>query len=144
MHKPYEYYVVVVRIDSSLNYEIVSHNLYRESDVLEKFVERIEEELLNIQVDLSAPAEMIMTPKDLKAYNESTKCWICKGLFLKPAPEIVQKLDEIKHNLLEIKEWETCIEKEYPKKKVVQKEYSKALSRLNCKVKDYDHISGAY
>jgi hypothetical protein len=123
MHKPCGYCYVVVRMDSSLNYEVV--NLYRGSDALEKFVERIKGELLNIQADLSAPAEMIMASEDLKAYKESTECWICKGPFLKPAPEIVQKLDEAKHNLLEIKEWETCIEKEHPKKKEAQKDTEK-------------------
>ncbi|GBB86331.1 hypothetical protein RclHR1_12750010 [Rhizophagus clarus] len=75
-------------MDSSLNYEIVSHDLYRGLDALERFVTKIEEELLAIQEDLSAPAKMIMAPGDLKAYNEVTKCWICKGPFLKPAPEV--------------------------------------------------------
>ena len=50
------------------------------------------------------PAEMIIASGNLKAYNEATECWICKGPFLKPASEIVQKLEEAKHNLLEIKE----------------------------------------
>ena len=36
------------------------------------------------------------------------------------------------------------MEKEHPKKKEAQKEYSKALSGLNRKVKDHDHISGVY
>ena len=61
-------------MDSSLNYEIVSHDLYKGSDVLERFVTKIKEELLAIQEDLSAPAEMIMAPGDLKAYNEATEC----------------------------------------------------------------------
>src|SRR3954465_12091624 len=74
MHKPYEYCYVVVRMNSSLNYEVVSHDLYRGLDVLEKFIEKIEGELLNIQVDLSAPAEMIMALGDLKVYNEVTEC----------------------------------------------------------------------
>ncbi|PKC55129.1 hypothetical protein RhiirA1_476120 [Rhizophagus irregularis] len=73
-------------------------------DALERFVTKIEKELANIQKDLSVPAEMIMALRDLKVYNEVTECWICKGPFLKPAPEIVQKLKEAKHNLLEIKE----------------------------------------
>ncbi|CAI2199345.1 4472_t:CDS:1, partial [Funneliformis geosporum] len=73
MHKPCGYYYIIVRMDSSLNYEVVSYDLYRGSDTLEKFVERIEGELLNIQEDLSAPAEIIMAPGDLKAYNESTE-----------------------------------------------------------------------
>jgi hypothetical protein len=144
MHKPCGYCYVVVRMDSSLNYEIISHDLYRGPDALEKFVEKIEEELANIQEDLSAPAEMIMSPGDLKAYNEATECWICKGPFLKPAPEVVQKLEEAKHNLLEIKEWESCMEKEHPKKKEAQKKYREALSALNRKVKDHDHINGNY
>ncbi|PKK59391.1 hypothetical protein RhiirC2_719843 [Rhizophagus irregularis] len=144
MHKPCGYCYIVVRMDSSLNYEIISHDLYRGPDALEKFVEKIEEELANIQEDLSAPAEMIMSPGDLKAYNEATECWICKGPFLKPAPEVVQKLEEAKHNLLEIKEWESCMEKEHPKKKEAQKKYREALSGLNRKVKDYDHINGNY
>ncbi|CAI2175054.1 16944_t:CDS:2, partial [Funneliformis geosporum] len=100
--------------------------------------------LANIQEDLSAPAEMIMSPGDLKAYNEATEYWICKGPFLKPAPEVVQKLEEAKHNLLEIKEWESCMKKEHPKKKEAQKKYREALSGLNRKVKDHDHINGNY
>ncbi|UZO21357.1 uncharacterized protein OCT59_013753 [Rhizophagus irregularis] len=144
MHKPCGYCYVVVRMDSSLNYKIMSHDLYRGPDVLERFVTKIEEEQVNIQEDLSAPAEMIMAPGDLKTYNEATECWICKGPFLKPAPEVVQKLKETKHNLLEIKEWETCMEKEHSKKKEAQKEYSKALSGINQKVKDHDHISGKF
>ena len=144
MHKPCGYCYVVVRMDSSLNYEVVSHDLYRGPDALEKFVERIEGELLNIQTDLSAPAEMIMAPGDLKAYNDATECWICKGPFLKPAPEVLQKLEEAKHRLLEVKEWETCMEKEHPEKKKVQRAYKEALGRLNRKVKDHDHINGMY
>src|ERR1051325_6509114 len=115
-HKPSGYCYVVVRMDSSLNYEIVSHDLYRGPDALERFVTKIKEELLAIQEDLSAPAEMIMAPGDLKAYNEATECWICKGPFLKPAPEVIKKLEEAKHRLLEVKEWETCMEKEHPEK----------------------------
>ncbi|CAB5394531.1 unnamed protein product [Rhizophagus irregularis] len=86
----------------------MSHDLSRGPDALERFVTKIEEEQANIQEDLSVPAEMIMAPEDLKTYNEVTECWICKGPFLKPAaPEVVQKLKKAKHNLLEIKEWET-------------------------------------
>uniref|UniRef100_U9UX13 Uncharacterized protein n=1 Tax=Rhizophagus irregularis (strain DAOM 181602 / DAOM 197198 / MUCL 43194) TaxID=747089 RepID=U9UX13_RHIID len=123
MHKPCGYCYVIICMDSPLNYKIVSHNLYRESDALERFVLKIEEELLAIQEDLSAPAEMIIAPGDLKAYNEATECWICKKPFLKPAPEVVQKLEEAKYNLLEIKEWESCIKKEHPEKKEAQKTY---------------------
>ncbi|CAI2186381.1 19272_t:CDS:1 [Funneliformis geosporum] len=143
-HRPCGYCYVIVQIDSSLNYEIISHNLYRGPDALERFVLKIKEELLAIQEDLSALAEMIMAPGDLKAYNKATECWICKGPFLKPAPEVVQKLEEAKHNLLEIKEWESCMEKEHPEKKEAQKRYREALSALNRKVKDYDHINGNY
>ncbi|EXX64617.1 hypothetical protein RirG_140970 [Rhizophagus irregularis DAOM 197198w] len=144
MHKPCGYCYVVVCMDSSLNYKIISQDLYRSPDALERFVTKIEKELANIQEDLSAPAEMIMALGDLKAYNEVTECWICKGPFLKPAPEIVQKLEEAKHNLLEIKEWETCMEKEHSKKKEAQKRYREALSALNRKVKNHDHINGKY
>ncbi|GES86261.1 hypothetical protein RCL_jg18382.t1 [Rhizophagus clarus] len=144
MHKSCGYCYVIVRMDSLLNYEVVSHDLYRGSDALEKFVERIEGELLNIQTDLSAPAEMIMAPGDLKAYNDATECWICKEPFLKPAPEVLQKLKEAKYRLLEVKEWETCMEKEHPEKKKVQRAYKEALGRLNQKVKDHDHINEMY
>ena len=144
MHKPCGYSYVVVRMDSSLNYETMSHELYRGSDALEKFVERIEEELLNIQADLSAPAEMIMAPGDLKAYNKATECWICKKAFLKPSPEALQKFEEAKHKLLEVNEWEANMGEDYSEKKEVQKKYREALSDLNRKVKDHDHISGNY
>ncbi|CAI2200531.1 14775_t:CDS:2, partial [Funneliformis geosporum] len=99
------------------------HSLYRGSDALEKFVEKIEGKLLNIQEDLSAPAEIIIAPGDLKAYNEAT---------------------ESKHRLLEVIEWEASMGEDHSEKKKIQKEYRKALSRLNRKVKDYDHISGKY
>src|ERR1044072_3638867 len=115
-------------MDSSLNYKIVSHNLYRGPDALERFVTKIEKELLAIQEDLSAPAEMIMVPEDLKAYNEATECWICKGPFLKLALKVIKKLEEAKHKLLEVKEWEICMEKEHSKKKKVQRAYKEALS----------------
>ncbi|PKC50579.1 hypothetical protein RhiirA1_485935 [Rhizophagus irregularis] len=94
----------------------MSHDLYRGPDALERFVTKIEEKLANIQEDLSVPAEMIIAPGDLKAYNEVTECWICKGPFLKLAPEI----------------------------KEAQKRYREALSALNRKVKDHDHINGKY
>jgi len=36
------------------------------------------------------------------------------------------------------------MEKEHSKKKEVQKRYREALSALNRKVKDHDHINGKY
>ncbi|POG62392.1 hypothetical protein GLOIN_2v1882929 [Rhizophagus irregularis DAOM 181602=DAOM 197198] len=87
-----------------LTEKLISKKKMKGPDALERFVTKIEKELANIQKDLSVPAEMIMALRDLKVYNEVTECWICKGPFLKPAPEIVQKLKEAKHNLLEIKE----------------------------------------
>ncbi|PKY42707.1 hypothetical protein RhiirA4_456555 [Rhizophagus irregularis] len=87
------------------------------SDMLERFVIKIEEELANIQEDLSVPAEIIMAP----------------------VSEIVQKIEEAKHNLLEIKEWESCMEKEHLKKKerydfhLLMKVVSKfTADKLNC------------
>src|SRR3954447_112271 len=104
MHKPCGYCYVVIRMDSSLNYEIMSHDLYRGPDALERFVTKIEEEQANIQEDLSAPAEMILAPGNLKSYNEATECWICKKSFIKPSQEALQIFEEAKHRLLEIKE----------------------------------------
>ncbi|CAG8854896.1 845_t:CDS:1, partial [Gigaspora margarita] len=143
-HKPCGYCYVVICMDSSLNYEIVSHDLYRGSDALERFVIKIEKELLSIQEDLSVPAEMIMAPGDLKAYNEATECWICMRPFIKPSPEILQHFEKAKHRLLEVKEWEACMEKEHQEKKNMQKKYQEALNALNIKVKDHDHINGKY
>ncbi|RHZ82159.1 hypothetical protein Glove_113g5 [Diversispora epigaea] len=40
-------------MDSSYNYEIISHDLYRKPDVLQKFVDKLEEELEEIQANLS-------------------------------------------------------------------------------------------
>ncbi|GBB92688.1 hypothetical protein RclHR1_20410003 [Rhizophagus clarus] len=85
MHKPCDYCYIVIRMDSSLNYEIISQDLYRGSDTLERFITKIEKELANIQEDLFASAEMIIVAGDLKAYNEVAECWICKGPFLNPA-----------------------------------------------------------
>ncbi|RIB21546.1 hypothetical protein C2G38_2176282 [Gigaspora rosea] len=104
MHKPCGYCYVVVRMDSSLKYEIMSHDLYRGPDTLERFVTKIEEELLAIQEDLSALAEMIMAPGDLKSYNEATECWICKKAFFKPSQETLEKFEEAKYRLLEVNE----------------------------------------
>ncbi|CAG8485145.1 12039_t:CDS:2 [Cetraspora pellucida] len=74
MHKLYSYCYVVVCMNSSLNYEIISHDLYRSPDALERFITKIEKKLANIQEDLSAPAKMIMASGDLKAYNKVTEC----------------------------------------------------------------------
>ncbi|PKK59306.1 hypothetical protein RhiirC2_719902, partial [Rhizophagus irregularis] len=88
-------------------------------DILKRFVTKIEEKLANIQEDLSVSAEIIIAPGDLKVYNKVTECWICKGFFIKPVLEIVQKIEKAKHNLLEIKEWKSCMEKEHSKKKEI-------------------------
>ncbi|CAI2201139.1 4624_t:CDS:1, partial [Funneliformis geosporum] len=144
MHKPCGYCYAVIHMNSLFNYEIISHNLYRGSDALEKFVERIKEELLNIQEDLSASAEIIMASGDLKVYNEATECWICKKSFLKPSSEVLQKFEEAKYRLLEVIEWEASMGEDHPEKKKIQKEYREALSGLNRKVKDHDHISEKY
>ncbi|CAG8834548.1 38206_t:CDS:2, partial [Gigaspora margarita] len=122
-HKPCGYCYVVVRIDSSLNYEIISYDLYRGPDALEKFIDAIKKELLEIQTDLSAPAEMIMEPNNYKRYNEATECWICMKPFVDPSLEILQQFEEAKYRLLELKEWEACMRKDYPEKKNIQKEY---------------------
>ena len=61
-------------MDSLFNYEIISHDIYRGSDALEKFVTKIEKELVNIQANLGEPAEIIMAPEDLKTHNEATNC----------------------------------------------------------------------
>ncbi|CAG8448419.1 1730_t:CDS:1, partial [Cetraspora pellucida] len=74
MHKLYGYCYVIVHMDSSLNYEIMSYDLYRSPDALERFVTKIKKELANIQKNLSVLAEMIIAPKDLKTYNEATEC----------------------------------------------------------------------
>jgi hypothetical protein len=123
MHKPCGYCYAVIHIDSSFNYKIISYSIYRGSDALEKFVERIEGELLNIQEDLSDPAEIIMASGDLKAYNESTEYWICKKPFLKPSSEALQKLEEAKHRLLEVIKWEASMGEDHTEKKKIQKEY---------------------
>ncbi|PKK68304.1 hypothetical protein RhiirC2_834036 [Rhizophagus irregularis] len=91
--------------------------------------------------DLSAPAEIILAMGDLKAYNKATECWICKKSFLELLLEKIQKFEEAKHRLLELEEWEASMGEDYPEKKKTQKVYREALSALNCKVKDHDHIS---
>ncbi|GES96027.1 hypothetical protein GLOIN_2v1882929 [Rhizophagus clarus] len=119
------------------------------------FVEELNMDDIPVPVPVSTPVYEKFEENNLEIkirYNEHLPK--CKGLNNAPqqpqmpvknrTPEIVQKLEEAKHILLEIKEWETCIEKEHPKKKEAQKEYSKALNALNRKVKDHDHISGKF
>ncbi len=65
---------MVIYMDSSFNYKIISHDLYKGFDMLEKFITKIEEKLLAIQEDLSILAEIILILKDLKLYNEVIKC----------------------------------------------------------------------
>ncbi|CAG8464061.1 9397_t:CDS:2 [Gigaspora margarita] len=132
----------IIRMDSSLNYEIINHDLYRRPNALERFVLKIKDELLAIQEDLSAPADIIMAPGDLEAFKEAKEYWICKGPFLKPSPEALQKFEEAKHRLLELNEWEASMGEDHPEKKEAQKKYKEALSRLNHIVKDHDHING--
>ena len=50
--KPTGYCYVVIRMDSFYNYEITSHDVYRGPNALEKFVTKLEEELLIIQCNL--------------------------------------------------------------------------------------------
>ncbi|KAF0484140.1 gastrula zinc finger protein xlcgf46.1: PROVISIONAL [Gigaspora margarita] len=92
-HKPYRYSYIVVRIDSSFNYKITSYNLYKGPNALEKFIDKLEEELTEIQADLSSSAEIIIE-----------KCYICEKLFIEPVPEILQQFEEAKHQLLKCKE----------------------------------------
>ncbi|CAI2192389.1 197_t:CDS:2 [Funneliformis geosporum] len=111
MYKPCDYSYVVIHMNSSLNYEIVSHDLYRGADALERFVTKIEEELLIIQEELSAPAEIIMAPGNLKAYNEATKS--------------LQKFEEVKHRLLEVIKWEASMGEDIQKRKRYKKNTDK-------------------
>ncbi|CAG8838877.1 37223_t:CDS:2, partial [Gigaspora margarita] len=59
-------------MDSLFNYKIVSHNLYRESDALEKFVDRIEEELQNIQDFYLLLSQQNISKKD---YEHAQMVW---------------------------------------------------------------------
>ena len=67
-------------MDSFYNYEITSYDVYRGPNALERFVNKLEEELMEIQSDLSFQAEMIMRPGDYMRHNISN-CWICGNTF---------------------------------------------------------------
>ncbi|CAG8585519.1 17934_t:CDS:1, partial [Acaulospora morrowiae] len=51
-HKPCGYSYVVVGMDSFGNYEITSYDSYRGPNALERFVDKLEEELAEIKADL--------------------------------------------------------------------------------------------
>src|SRR5438128_372208 len=55
-HIPCGYSYAVIRMDSSHNYEITSFDLYRGPDALPRFVDKLEEELEEIQANLMEPA----------------------------------------------------------------------------------------
>nr|CAG8623300.1 4787_t:CDS:2 [Entrophospora candida] len=80
-HIPCGYSYVIICMDSFCNYEIISYDLYRGPDALEKFVDKLEIELAEIQTDLSTPAEMVMEPGDYTRHRKATECWICKKDF---------------------------------------------------------------
>ncbi|CAJ0754002.1 17690_t:CDS:2 [Entrophospora sp. SA101] len=80
-HIPCGYSYVVIRMDSFCNYEITSYDLYRGPNALEKFVDKLELELADINLDLSAPAEMVIEPGDYTRHRMATECWICKKEF---------------------------------------------------------------
>ncbi|CAG8636187.1 13456_t:CDS:2 [Acaulospora morrowiae] len=103
-HKPCGYSYVVIRMDSFGNYEITSYDLYKGPNVLEKFVDKLEEELAEIQADLSSPVEIIMEPGDHITFNKATECYICKKPFIEPAPEILQQFEKAKQQLLKCPE----------------------------------------
>ncbi|KAF0519120.1 gastrula zinc finger protein xlcgf46.1: PROVISIONAL [Gigaspora margarita] len=69
-HIPCGYSYIVVCMDSFGNYEIVDYDLYRGPNALEKFIDKLEVELAEIQADLSLLAEIIMEPEDYIAFNE--------------------------------------------------------------------------
>jgi len=124
MHKSYGYCYVVICMNSSFNYEIISYNIYKGLDALEKFVTKMEKKLINIQADLSEPAEIIMTPENLKAYNhEATNCWICKKPFYKALPKVLMNFKKVEYKLLKIKKKETSMGVNQLEKKKIEKEY---------------------
>ncbi|CAG8827853.1 21152_t:CDS:2, partial [Gigaspora margarita] len=126
------------------NYEIVDYDLYRGPNALEKFVDKLEVELAEIQADLLSLVEIIMEPGDYITFNETIECHICEKPFIDLAPEVLQQFKEAKYQLLEYKKYEPYMKNDHPKKKNMQKKYQQALSNLNCKVKDHDHISKKY
>ncbi|CAG8647866.1 10729_t:CDS:2 [Acaulospora colombiana] len=68
-------------MDSSFDYEITSFDLYRGLDALQRFVDKLEEELEEIQANLSEPADIIMEPEGYKRHKTSKNCWIYKKEF---------------------------------------------------------------
>ncbi|CAG8536612.1 4994_t:CDS:2 [Acaulospora morrowiae] len=79
--------LLVITEENRSHYCIIK-DLHKRTNALEKFVDKLEEELAEIQADLLSPAKIIMEPGDHITFNEATECYICKKPFIEPAPEI--------------------------------------------------------
>src|SRR5260364_461619 len=62
--------------------EIWGPFLYRGENATQKFVKRIDKELVEINKVLAIKHNRIETDKDKKKFNEAVSCWICKENFI--------------------------------------------------------------
>ncbi|RHZ81443.1 hypothetical protein Glove_120g112 [Diversispora epigaea] len=60
------------------------HNeiVYKRPDTLQRFIDKLEEELEEIQANLMKPTDIIMETGDYKRHQTVTKYWICEKKFL--------------------------------------------------------------
>ena len=89
-HEPISFSYYIKCFDDNV-YEPKLRN-YTGEDAMEKFVELIEEDVKEIT---NIPdVEMIFGPDELNQFNNTTKCWICKGEFDDTADEKGYKKNE--------------------------------------------------
>ncbi|GBB99512.1 hypothetical protein RclHR1_35430001, partial [Rhizophagus clarus] len=120
--------------------------LYRGKNATQKFVRRIDQELIEINNVLTIKHERIVTEEDKKKFAEADTCWICKGKFVIDTEEIKrleskivslnEKLEKFDKKSAEYNGIQTTIEKAT---KAIASEKAKAD-----KVWDHCHITGKF
>ena len=76
-HVPCSFAYTVVRSDG----KVVSEQLYRGEDCMDKFFEQLEGELEEIREDLKNIRIINMTQDDWAIHSAADKCWVCDGPF---------------------------------------------------------------
>ena len=84
-HKPCGFcYHIKCSFDEKLSKTVTYRMKNEDSDISQIFVEMIEDDITRIQNIPKKP--LVMTQNNCKDFNESTKCWICKGEFEDDSP----------------------------------------------------------
>ena len=74
--------------------------LYWKENTTQKFIQRIDQELIEINNVLAIKHERIVTEEDKKKFAKADTCWICKGKF-----DIdIEEIERLESKIVSLKE----------------------------------------